>query len=201
MDLSFLKKFKYREIKIRYVVLIVVAAVVFRYWGENSITMLQKEVPVVTTTELSSDEIARYVQTKQAYIAENINVSQDIIVSRDLESYLDKETHEWFLLRGWRPARFFYVESRVQKILDLIHKQQEKLQEASQMEEQADRELQMHAIDVKDPQSDKHIALLKQKAKSIRYYIDKDIRQAGISIQEEKDIRTYLPEIEEMFGK
>ena len=201
MDLSFLKKFKYTEIKIRYIVLVVLAAVILRYWGENSITMLQKEVPIVTSTELSMDEIAHYVQTKQAYVDENISVSQDIIVSRDLESYLDTETHEWFLLRGWRPVRFFYVEERIQKILNHIHKQQEKLQEAKQLEDQAEYEARMQSSAVQDTQLNKKIAAMKRKAKSIRYYIAKDIRQAGISTQEEQGVRTYLPELEELFGK
>ena len=110
-NMNFLQKLKNIEIKKRYVVLIVFLAVIVRFWGENSITMLQKDVPLVTSTEISVQEVTHYLQTKQQVLDDNISVSQDVLTSKDLENNLDRETHDWFLLHGWRPKRFSMLKN------------------------------------------------------------------------------------------
>ena len=50
---SLWQRIKKIEFRTSYVVVAVILAVVLRYWGENTITMLQKEVPVITNTEPS----------------------------------------------------------------------------------------------------------------------------------------------------
>ncbi len=52
MQRSLLQRLKRIELKKSYIVILVILAVVVRFWGESSITMLQKEVPEVTATEL-----------------------------------------------------------------------------------------------------------------------------------------------------
>ena len=53
MDFSFLKRLKNLEIKKSYVVLAVIIALIIRFWGESTVTMLQREVPIINTTEIS----------------------------------------------------------------------------------------------------------------------------------------------------
>lgn len=192
------KKFRNFEFKKSYIVVAVVLAVIIRFWGESSVTMLEKDVPMVTTTEISVDEITRYMQTKQDFLNENISVAQDIVVSRDLENYLDKETHEWFLLRGWRPKRFFYVEERLRLIIYHIHNRQKKLDEAERLEIQA---LQMmSAQDDTDSVVSDSAADFKKKAEDIRYYINREIRYAGITETEDSAVENDLQLLEQLTG-
>ena len=192
------KKFRNFEFKKSYIVLIVIIAVIIRFWGESSITMLEKDVPVVTATEISVDEITRYMQTKQDFLNENISIAQDIIVSRDLENYLDKETHEWFLLRGWRPKRFFYVEERLKQIIYHIRNRQKKLDEAERLEIQA---LQMMPAQADtDSVASDSAADFQKKAQDIRYYINREIRYAGITETEDHAVEDNLQLLEQLTG-
>ena len=181
---SLLQRLKRIELKKSYIVILVILAVVVRFWGESSITMLQKEVPEVTTTELSADEINRYAQTKQEYFNERIHVAPEILVSRDLESYLDKPTHEWFLVRGWRPKRFFYAEERIKQILQYLHNREQKLDEANRLELQAKQMMSGNAISENDATAAEFI----KQAQDIRYYIDREIRYAGVTVAEERAV-------------
>ncbi len=190
---KFLKKLKRTEINKWYVVLAVVLAVIFRFWGENSITMLQKEVPVVTDTEISQAEFESYLKTKPMYLSNKINVRSELIFRSDFEDLLDKDTHEWFLVRGWRPARFFYVDRRIKEILSLVREQEEKIGEANRLEAQATEILKFKDD---NPQAKFEAAEFQKQAKNIRYYINRNIRNAGISENEEALVKTnrYLLE-------
>lgn len=188
-----LKKLKNLEIKKRYVVLVVLLAAVVRFWGESSITMLQKEVPIVHDPKLSEQEIDHYIQTKQQYLDENIQISQDVLISRDLEDYLDKETHEWFLLQGWRPNRFFYVEDRIKLILVHIQRRDEKLGEADRLDTQAEQFLAIsNAAGELNSEETRNAAELKKQAQDIRYRINKEIRHAGISAAEDRAVQNNI---------
>ena len=190
---KFLKKLKRTEINKWYVVLAVVLAVVFRFWGENSITMLQKDVPIVTDTEISQAEFESYLQTKPAYLADGIDIRSELVLRSDFEDLLDKDDHEWFLVRGWRPARFFYVDRRIKMILSLIREQEAKIGEADRLNAQAEEVLKF-ADD--DPQARSEAAEFQRQAKDIRYYINRDIRNAGITKDEESFVKAnrYLLE-------
>lgn len=193
---SLFQKFKTFEFKKWYVVVLVLLAVLIRFWGESSVTMLQREVPVVTDTEVSADEIARYIQTKQAYLDENITINPDILVSRDMEDYLDRETHEWFLLQKWRPKRFFYVQDRLKFILNYIHAREKKQEEADLLERQADSLLALNFSGDEEAPEVSEAAQLQKQAHDIRYYINRDIRQAGISADEDNLVMNNLSVIE-----
>ena len=184
MQRSLWQKLKRIELKKSYIVILVVLAVVVRFWGENSITMLQKEVPEVTATELSADEINRYAQTKQEYFNEQIHVAPEVLISRDMESYLDKSTHEWFLVRGWRPKRFFYAEERIKQILQYLHNREQKLDEADRLELQARQMMQDSGLG----ENDATAAEFMKQAQDIRYYIDREIRFAGVTEEEERAV-------------
>lgn len=190
---NFLKKLKRTEINKWYVIWAVVLAVVFRFWGESSITMLQKEVPIVTDTEISQVEFESYLKTKSMYIADKINVPSELIYRTDFEEKLDKDSHEWFLVRGWRPARFFYVDRRVKEILSLVREQEEKIGEANRLDAQA-----AEVLKFKDdnPRAKFEASEFQKQAKNIRYYIKRNIRNAGISENEETLVKTnrYLLE-------
>ncbi len=190
---KFLKKLKRTEINKWYIVLVVVLAVVFRFWGENSITMLQKDVPLVTDTEISQAEFENYLKTKPMYLADKVNVRSELIYRTDFEDLLDKDTHEWFLVRGWRPARFFYVDGRIKEILSLVREQEAKIGEAERMEAQANELLRFKK---ENTQAKFEAAEFKKQAKNIRYYINRDIRNAGITENEEYLVKTnrYLLE-------
>ena len=196
---SILQKLKNIEIKKSYVVLIVLIAVAIRFWGESSVTMLQKNVPVVTSKELTQEEIYHFIQTKQEYINENITIDPSILVSRDLESYLDSDTHEWFLLRGWRPKRFFYVEERINTILNLIYERQSKLDEAARLDDMADRMLVAVQSQIPGTSSEGATAAeFKKKAHDMRYYVDREIRHAGITKTEDDTIMENITTIESL---
>lgn len=186
-------KVKNLEVKKRYVFLLVALALLFRFWGENTITMLQRKVPEVTATEISSLEINQYIQTKQQYLSEHITISQDLIKSSDFENKLDKDIHEWFLVRNWRPKRFFYVENRIKLIVSCIQKQEEQLSKADELEEEAQHIVKTtgHFNDPSLNNSVKASNLIKE-ARDIRYYIKREIRQKGISIMEERNVRKLL---------
>ena len=191
---SLWQRIKKIEFRASYVVIAVVLAVVLRYWGENTITMLQKEVPIITSTEISKDELTKYIQTKQQYLAENIQVSPYLIESDEFEEILDKDIHEWFLVRKWRPTRFFYVDDRVKQIVSLINEQIRKLDEARRLEEQAGYFSKISNL----PNSDhaEKAAYFSKEAEEIRYYLNKNIRNAGISQKEENAVRAQLDILE-----
>ena len=191
---SLWQRIKKIEFRTSYVVIAVVLAVVLRYWGENTITMLQKEVPVITSTEISKDELAKYIQTKQQYLAENIQVSPYVIESDEFEDILDKDIHEWFLVRKWRPTRFFYVDDRVKQIVSLINEQIRKLDEAERLEEQA-RYLMKTSNSLNSDNAEK-AAYFSKEAEEVRYYLNKNIRNAGISKKEENAVRAQLEILE-----
>ena len=193
MDFSFLKKFKNIEIKKSYIFLAVVIALIIRFWGVNSVTLLQQELPVVNTTEISPEEINHYIQTKTQYFDDKIDIDINIIVSRDLESYLDKDTHEWFLLRGWHPKRFFYVEQRLKKIVSLINDRKAKLLEAQKLEDLA--RIQFENRSNENFGGGLTIAELKKQAQDIRYYINREIRFAGITEQEDNAVMQNFEKI------
>jgi len=199
-NMKFFTKLKGIEIQKRYVVLVVVLAVIIRFWGENSITMLQKDVPLITSTEISLEEVTHYIQTKQQFLNDNISISQDILVSKDLENYLDRETHEWFLLRGWRPKRFFYVEERLKQILSFLNEREIKLDEAQRLEEQAK---QFMIIGVADDNSSESMtaAELQKQAQDIRYYLNRELRHAGITQAEENIVINNLTILEPLLEK
>ena len=184
MKSSLVQKLKRIELKKSYIVILVILAVVIRFWGENSITMLQKEIPEITATELSANEINRYIQTKQEYFSAQMHIAPEILISRDLESYLDKATHEWFLVRGWRPKRFFYVEERIKQILQYIHNREQKLDEANHLEAQAKQIMTGKVIS----ENDATAAEFMKQAQDIRYYIDREIRYAGVTDAEERTV-------------
>ena len=202
------KEFKNFEIKTSYVVIAVILAVVIRFWGESSITMLQKDVPVVSTTEISATEIGRYVQTRQEFLAEKINIENP---SDNIEENMDDEIHEWFLLRGWRPNRYFYVENRIKLILALQAERENKLHEASLLDAQAEQAKAMEYVTKSfEPKKNKknkkrfeennEAANIKKRANEIRYDIDREFRAAEINMNEDnmvaanKDILASLLE-------
>ena len=184
---DFLNKIKHGEINYFYVVMFVVLAVVIRYWGEDSISMLQKQVPEVTKTDIVTEELDHYLVTRQEYIDQQINVDPGLIESSDFLSQLDKGTHEWFLVRNWRPDRYFYVENRVKKILEYMKKREINLAQAQNMNTQVQQLLA--TTDAKSPQIRQKIAELRRQIQDIRYYADREIRQAGVSVQEENLIK------------
>lgn len=197
-----LEKLKNFELKKSYVVIAVILAVTARYWGENTVTLLQKEVPVVTTTQISPDELHFYIQTKQQYLNENINIDLVIVEHYDFENIMDQKIHEWFLVRNWRPSRFFYVENRIKKIVSLINEQNRKLKEAEKLDEQAAHFAKMSTMF--DPETNNHAeqaATLSKKAELIRYHIDKNIRNAGISKKEEQAVRDNFETIENLISQ
>ena len=199
--MNFLQKLKNIEIKKRYVVLIVFLAVIVRFWGENSITMLQKDVPLVTSTEISVQEVTHYLQTKQQVLDDNISVSQDVLTSKDLENNLDRETHEWFLLHGWRPKRFFYVEERLKQILSFINDREMKLDEAQRLEEQAKQFMIIGAVGDNNSSESMTAAELQKQAQDIRYYLNREIRHAGITQAEENIVINNLIMLEALLEK
>ena len=199
MDFSFLKKFKNLEIKKSYVIAVIFIALVIRFWGVNSVTLLQKEIPIVDTKEISVEEINHYIQTKPQYLEDNINVDVSIIVSRDLEAYLDKKTHEWFLLRGWHPKRFFYVEERLKLIVSLINDRKAKLYEAQKLEKQAD--LQAENVLNGNYGGGLTTAELRKRAQDIRYYINREIRYAGITEEEDGEVMRHFQTIESLLER
>ena len=196
-----LLKLKNLEIPKIYVVIAVVIAVALRFWGESSITILERDVPVVTEVSVTQDELEHYMQTKSAYNNENFRVNAQDADNDDFEKKLDKETHEWFLLQHWRPKRFFYVENRLKMILDLMHKRDLKRDEANRLEQQSVQLGKMHGgqSSANDPRV--LAAELLQKAQNIRYYIDRDIRFAGVSKNEEMIVRDNLGEIKALLDK
>ncbi len=199
MDFSFLKRFKNLEIKKSYVVLVVIIALIIRFWGESTVTMLQREVPIIDTTEISQEEIERYIQTKQQYFDDGISIDPSIIVSRDLESYLDKDVHEWFLLRGWRPKRFFYVEERIKEIVDYIHNRNEKILEANELEEQAT--ISARTENQRRFKAGLTVAQLRKQANNIKYNINREIRHAGITEDEDNMVTRHLSTIETLLER
>lgn len=193
-------KLKYIEIKPIYIVLAVILAVALRFWGENSITMLQKEVPEIKTTEISGAEIYRYIKVKQAYINENFNIDWASSV-QDFEENLDESIHEWFLVHKWRPARFVYVQYRINKILQHIQNREVKLQEADRMDEEAKH---LKVILQQNPTNElveQQIAKLHSSAEDIRYYRDREIRMAGITQEEENIVLQNRKIIEEIIDQ
>ena len=195
-------KIKNLEIKKRYVFLLVIVALCFRFWGESSITVLQRKVPVVTSTDITLGEIYSYIQTKQQYLAENISISPDLINNKDLEKLLKKDIHEWFLVRNWRPTRFFYVEKRIKLIVSCIQKQDAQLEKADKLDAQAQYLIKTtgHFSDPSLNQSSKAAQLFKE-ASDLRFYIKKEIRKQGVSIMEEKNIRNNLNSIIPLIDK
>ena len=177
-----LKKLKTLEIQKRYVVLAVILALIIRFWGENSVTLLQKDVPIVTDPVVSLDEVTRYIQTKQEYLNENIAISPDILASRDLENYLDKETHEWFLVRNWRPKRFFYVEERIKFILSYVLARKAQQERADALEQEAQSILDLNPIvkGQKIPSERIHATQMRHEAGNIRRHLNQEIRDADI---------------------
>ena len=178
-------KLKNLEIKPIYVVFAVIAAVIFRFWGESSVTMLQKEVQNADTTEFSEDEFYRYLNVKQAFIQENYHLDWEWALRSDFEETLDKDIHEWFLVRNWHPARFVYVQYRIKDTLKYILQREEKLREADELDRQA---IQFEKISKSNPQNEiaeQQAAQLHQRAEEIRYYQDREIRYAGITPKEE----------------
>lgn len=199
MDFSFLKRLKNLEIKKSYVVLAVIIALIIRFWGESTVTMLQREVPIINTTEISQEEIERYIQTKQQYFDDGISIDPNIIVSRDLESYLDNDVHEWFLLRGWRPKRFFYVEERIRKIVDFIHNRNARILEANELEERAT--ISARTENQRRFKAGLTVAQLRKQANTIKYNLNREIRHAGINEDEDNAVTRNLSTIETLLER
>ena len=199
--LSWLQKIKNIEFKTSYVVIIVIVAVIIRFWGESSVTMLQKNVPIVTTTELSREEIAHFIQTKQEYLDANITIDPSILVSRDIEVYLPSDVHEWFLLRGWRPNRFFYVERRIANILNYINERKNQLAEADRLDSLSEQMIWANQYQTDGNVENYNAAKLKKKARDIRYYINRDIRRAGITKIEDDTVMSNLDILKSMLEK
>lgn len=197
-----IEKLKNFELKKSYVVIAVILAVTARYWGENTITLLQREVPIVTTTQISSDELNLYMQTKQQYLNENININPAIVEHYDFENVMDQKIHEWFLVRNWRPTRFFYVENRIKKIVSLINEQNRKLKEAEQLDKQATHFAKLSTMF--NPETNNHgeqAATFSKQAELIRYHLEKNIRNAGISRKEEQLVRDNFETIENLVSQ
>ena len=192
-------KLKNLEIPKSYVIIVVVLAVIFRFWGESSITVLQKNVPMVTTVAISQNELEHYMQTKTAYLNESFRVNTEDWQSSEFENKLDKETHEWFLLQNWRPQRFFYVENRLKMIIDLMQKRDINLDQAKQFEAQAEQLTKM-AVGHGAIQDTKRLAAeLRQKAQNIRYYLDRDMRMAGVEKDEDKLVQNYRFDLKQLW--
>lgn len=189
-------KIKNLGLKKRYVVLLVVLALLFRFWGESRITMLQKQVPINTATEISLGEVYNYIKTKPQYVAENITIAPDLINNDNFEKTLNEDIHEWFLVREWRPTRFFYVEDRIKLIISCIQNQNAQLDEADRLEEEAQYLIKTtgHFSDPSFNKSPQAANMIK-RARDLRYYIKKEIRQKGISVMEEKNIRNNLDDL------
>lgn len=191
---TLLEKIKKIEFRVSYLVIAVILAVVLRYWGENTVTLLQKKVPIVTDTEISKDELEKYIQTKQQYLDENITISPYIIESENFEEVLNDNIHEWFLVRNWRPGRFFYVDDRVKQIVSLLDEQIRNLDEARRLEEQANS-LNKIFYEISPEQAEK-AAYFSKQAEVIRYYLNRNIRNAGISKKEENLVKEDLDILE-----
>jgi len=202
MKVSFWQKIRDIEFKKRYVVIAVIIAVIIRFWGESSVTLLQKEVPLITNTQISAEEILSYIQTKQELIAENMVIEEEVLAASEPEKFLNKNIHKWFLIRNWHPNRFFYVEQRLKLILQYIYERQNKLDEADRLEE-----ISKQLLISTPPNTDiinssvAAAAEAEKQAQDIRYYIDKEIRSAGISPTEDDTVIENLAVIEELLGK
>ena len=196
----FWKHLKDFEFKTWYIAIIVVVAVLIRFWGENSITMLQKKIPIITSTEISDLEVIHYITTKQQYLDDNINITSDLRGNPNLEDILDKEIHEWFLVREWRPKRFFYVENRLSLILSCLHNQELMLNKADRLDREAAILLKSSADNITNKASG-NAAKFHQEANNIRFYIDKELRQAGISLREENTVRTFQNNLAPLLDK
>lgn len=202
MKVSFWQKIRDIEFKKRYVVIAVIVAVIIRFWGESSVTLLQKEVPLITNTQISAEEILNYIQTKQELISENIVIEEEVLAATEPEKLLSNDIHKWFLIRNWRPNRFFYVEQRLKLILKYIYERQNKLDEADRLEEISKQLLISTPPNTDATNSSTAAAAEAEKqAQNIRYYIDKEIRSAGISPIEDDMVIENLAVIEELLGK
>lgn len=199
--MKFFTKLKYIEIKPIYIVLVVVLAVIIRFWGENSITLLQKDVPEINTTEISKEEIENYITVKELYLSQDFTVDWQWAMRSNLEEVLDKDIHEWFLINKWRPARFVYVQDRIKKILEQIKKREASLLEADRLDQQAKQFAQTLKFNPHDSVAEHQIAKFRRLAKDIRYYQNRDIRVAGITEEEEKSVLTNRQIIEEILEK
>ena len=191
-----------KEIKIRYIVLAVIVAVVVRFWGESSISLLQEDVPVITDTEISQEEVYHFIKTQQECIDENIIIDEDFTTDNVSEKGLDTETHEWFLVRGWRPKRFLYVKRRIRNILEHIYAREKKLAEADQFEKLAQQYQIVNNIQEITPEAENSTASeLIKKAHDIRYYADREIRYAGITALEDETVSDNIAIIEALLER
>jgi len=191
-----------KEIKIRYIVIAVIIAVVIRFWGESSITMLQEDIPVVTDTEISREEINRFIKTEQECINENIIIDENLLADNAFEDKLDPDVHEWFLVRGWRPKRFLYVKQRIHSILEHIYTRQKKLAEAEHYEKLAHQAELATSLQEADFESEYTVvADLRKKAHNIRYYINREIRHAGITQSEDDAVSENIATIETLLER
>jgi len=186
-----LLKLKNLEIPKSYVVIAVVVAVFFRFFGESSITILQRNVPIVTAVAISQDELEHYIQTKAAYLNESFQINAEDYKDSEFENKLDREAHEWFLQQNWRPQRFFYVENRLKMIVDLMQKRDEQKNEARFLEAQAKQLTQMSAEHGAIQDTKQLAAELLQKAQKIKYYIDRDLRMADVEKDEDLLVQEY----------
>lgn len=197
----FWKKIKNFEFQKWHIAVVVIIALLIRFWGEDTITMLQKKVPVVTDTEFSSTELNNYITTKQQYIADRIAIDPVLSESSYLEEKLDRNIHEWFLVRQWRPKRFFYVEKRIKFILTCLHHQQQNLNEADRLEMLANALLKKSFGENVLENKSQEAADLNKKANDLRFYLEKEIREAGISTNEEQAVRDYQDTLEALIER
>ena len=198
---AFWERLKEFEFKKWYIAIFVIIAVAFRFWGEDTITMLQKKVPIVTDTEFSEEELTRYITTKQQYLSDQINIDPILAESYYLEDKLDKNIHEWFLVRGWRPKRFFYVENRIKTILSCLHNQERTLEEANRLDRKAAYLLRTSSEGGAVVDKSSEAASLNKKADDLRFYLKQEIRIAGISPQEEDIVRDFQSILEPLIER
>lgn len=162
------KKLKNIEIKKSYVVAAVILAVVIRFWGESSVTQLERQIPVITSVELVDNEFPSFINLIQEFPNEYATPN---LKQPDFAEHLTKDQQEWFLLRGWRIERFIHVRNRIAALLPLISQMEEDLMQAEMFEQQAAYLREMSASN-EDTHLLSQAADLKKKASDLRFFKD-----------------------------
>ncbi len=163
-----LKKLKNIEIKKSYVIAIVILAVIIRFWGESSVTQLEKQIPIITSVEMVDDEFPSFINLIQDFSNEYTSPS---IKQSDFAAHLTKDQKEWFLLRGWRIERFIHVRDRITALLPLVTQMEEDIMQAEMFEQQAAYLKEMASAN-EDTQLLSQAADLKKKASDLRFFKD-----------------------------
>lgn len=102
--------------------LMVIAIWAFRGKPDNTLKQKEAALQVVSSTELSRDEINSFLYLWSDYLSQNISpVGRDVLFDNvQPEERLSPAAREWLVNQGWKPARFFYVQQRLRTILQTL---------------------------------------------------------------------------------